>query len=307
MNRRIILQIKELIDLYLASLEKERNLSLKTVRGYKNDLNFFEKWLTENKITEINIAETLTPTQIRSFWAGRRKGGLCASSMRRGQSALRGLFKYAIRHGLANKNPVDLMDSPKVQRPLPKALSQEDVTMLINSPDSSNLLGKRDKAILELLYGSGLRVSEVSNLLIDDINLESQILVVREGKGGKDRVVPLTPISCQAISLYMNNRFSEKPEWRKETHVFVNHLGTPLTTRSIARLIDKYARRLAMMMNITPHQFRHSFATHLLNNGADIRAVQEMLGHASLSTTQIYTRISKEKLMQTYRNCHPRA
>lgn len=299
--------IKELIEQYLASLEKERNLSLQTLRGYQNDLNFFEKWLSANNITEISKAESLTPTQIRGFWAGRRKGGLCSSSMRRGQSALRGLFKYAIRHGLANKNPVDLMDSPKVQRPLPKALSQDDVNMLINSPDTSNLLGMRDKAILELLYGSGLRVSEVANLTSEDINLEAQFLTVREGKGGKDRVVPLTPISCNAISLYINNRFSTKPEWREEKHIFLNHLGTPLTTRSIARLVDKYARKLAMMMNITPHQFRHSFATHLLNNGADIRAVQEMLGHASLSTTQIYTRISKEKLMQTYRNCHPRA
>ncbi len=301
------MNIKELIDQYLSSLEKERNLSLQTIRGYRNDLNFFEQWLTKNNITEISKAEVLTTSQIRSFWAQRRKGGLCASSMRRGQSALRGLFKFAIKRGFANKNPVELMDSPKAQRPLPKALSQDDVNMLINSPNSSSLLGLRDKAILELLYGSGLRVSEVSNLTSDNLNLESQIVTIREGKGGKDRVIPLTPASCRAISLYTNNRFSEKPEWREEKHIFLNHSGTPLTTRSIARLIDKYSRRLAMMMNITPHQFRHSFATHLLNNGADIRAVQEMLGHASLSTTQIYTRISKEKLMQTYRNCHPRA
>ena len=299
--------IEELIKQYLDSLEKERNLSLQTIRGYRNDLNFFLQWLTANSLTEINKAEALTPAQIRSFWAGRRKGGLCSSSMRRGQSALRGLFKYAMRHGLANKNPVDLMDSPKVQQALPKALSQAEVNMLLNSPDSTTLLGMRDKAILELLYGSGLRVSEVSNLTTEDINLESEIVTVREGKGGKDRVVPLTPVSCKAISLYINNKFSTKPEWRQEKHVFLNHLGTPLSTRSIARLIDKYARQLAMMMNITPHQFRHSFATHLLNNGADIRAVQEMLGHASLSTTQIYTRISKEKLLQTYRSCHPRA
>lgn len=299
--------IKELIELYLSSLEKERNLSIQTIKGYKIDLKFFEDWLQLNNITEINKAENMTTTQIRGFWATRRKGGLSSASMRRGQSALRGLFKYAIKHGYASKNPVELMDSPKIQRPLPKALSQDDVNMLINSPTISNLLGIRDRAILELLYGSGLRVSEVSNLTSEDINLEAQTLVVREGKGNKDRVVPLTPISCKVISQYINRRFTEKPEWRKEKHIFLNHIGTPLTVRSIARLIDKYSRRLAMMMNISPHQFRHSFATHLLNNGADIRAVQEMLGHASLSTTQIYTRISKEKLMQTYRNCHPRA
>ena len=301
--------IKELIEEYLASLEKERNLSLQTIRGYKNDLNFFEKWLSNNDITEISKAESLTPAQIRGFWAGRRKGGLCSSSMRRGQSALRGLFKYAIRHGLANKNPVDLMDSPKVQRPLPKALSQDDVNMLLNSPDTSNLLGMRDKAILELLYGSGLRVSEVSNLTSEDINLEAQLLTVREGKGGKDRVVPLTPISCNAISLYINNRTTEITRFINEMiRRGFRRIGFIGDYRHCRSFYERYtAFRLAMMMNITPHQFRHSFATHLLNNGADIRAVQEMLGHASLSTTQIYTRISKEKLMQTYRNCHPRA
>lgn len=299
--------ISELINQYLESLEKERNLSAQTVRGYKNDLILFENWLLENDIAEISKAVMLTPTQIRSFWAGRRQDGICSATMRRGQSALRGLFKYAMKHGLANKNPVDMMDSPKMQRPLPKALSQDDVNLLLNAPDVNTLLGLRDKAILELLYGSGLRVSEVSNLIEGDLNLDGQTAIIREGKGGKDRVVPLTPISCKYISLYINTRFASKPEWRAEKHIFVNHAGTPLTTRSIARLIDKYARQLAMMMNITPHQFRHSFATHLLNNGADIRAVQEMLGHASLSTTQIYTRISKEKLLQTYRDCHPRA
>ena len=301
------MSISELIKQYLESLEKERNLSAQTIRGYLNDLTFFEKWLSENNITEISKAVTLTPAQIRGFWAKRRQGGLASASMRRGQSALRGLFKYAMKHGLATRNPVDMMDSPKAQRPLPRALSQEDVNMLLNAPDSTNLLGMRDKAILELLYGSGLRVSEVANLTSEDLMLDNQTAIIREGKGNKDRIVPLTPLSCKAISLYINNRFSTKPAWRDEKHIFLNHMGTPLTTRSIARLIDKYARQLAMMMNITPHQFRHSFATHLLNNGADIRAVQEMLGHASLSTTQIYTRISKEKLMQTYRLCHPRA
>lgn len=300
------MSISELILCYLEALEKERNLSLHTVRGYRNDLETFAEWLGRNNISSFSELESLTHPKIRAFWAERRSGGLSPQSMRRGQSALRGLFKYAMRHKYIARNPVEAMDSPRVQRPLPKALSQEDINLLLNAPDLTTLLGLRDRAILETLYGSGLRVAELAELCLDDLDLENQTVRVT-GKGNKDRIAPLTPGSCQAVRAYCNARHSQAPGQSGQDKIFLNHLGTPLSTRSIARLIDKYSRQLAMMMNITPHQFRHSFATHLLNNGADIRAVQEMLGHASLSTTQIYTRISKERLMQTYRLSHPRS
>lgn len=300
------MSISELISRYLESIAKERRLSANTVRGYRNDLQFFLDWLQQQGISNAADLADLSHARIRAFWAERRMGGLAAQSMRRGQSALRGLLKFAMRHHVLDKNPAENMDSPKTLRPLPKALSQEDVSLMLNAPDLNTLLGLRDRAILETLYGSGLRVSELADMLVQNIDFDNGMVKVT-GKGSKDRITPLTPASCNAIRAWFCARNAQMPEQKSEQHVFLNHLGTPLSTRSIARVIEKYARQLAMVKNITPHQFRHSFATHLLNNGADIRAVQEMLGHASLSTTQIYTRISKEKLMQTYRLSHPRS
>ncbi|PKL45699.1 MAG: tyrosine recombinase [Candidatus Riflebacteria bacterium HGW-Riflebacteria-1] len=302
----ITVPVNELIERYLESLAKERLMSPNTVRGYRSDLEFFKNWLAQNNVTEAENLETLSHALLRSFWAERRNNGLSPQSMRRGQSALRGLFKFARRQKLIETNPAATMDSPRRQLPLPKALSQEDINLLLNAPDLQTLNGMRDRAILETLYGSGLRVSEAATLTIENLDLNAQQARVT-GKGNKDRIVPLTPLSCQTIHAYLQVRNAQMPQQKQNQHLFLNKFGNALSTRSMARIIDKYARQLAMMMNITPHQFRHSFATHLLNNGADIRAVQEMLGHESLSTTQIYTRISKERLMQTYRLSHPRA
>jgi integrase/recombinase XerC len=231
--------------------------------------------------------------------------GLSQQSMRRGQSSLRTLFLFARKRNYLENNPVKGMASPKRQRPLPKALSSEDINLLLNCPPSETNLGKRDRAILETLYGSGMRISELTGLRISNLDLEQQSARIT-GKGNKERIVPLTPASCEKIRDYLRAK-SKSPEALHNDFVFLNRYGEPLSNRSVARMIDKYSRELALMINITPHQFRHSFATHLLNNGADIRAVQEMLGHESLSTTQIYTRISKEKLLSTYKNTHPRS
>jgi integrase/recombinase XerC len=300
------LLIQELIFRYLESLEKERLMSAHTVRAYRRDLEFFAEWLTSINCCETEKIQHLSSAQIRSFWASRRNSGISSQSMRRGQSALRGLVRYALKHRLISQNPLAAMDSPKAQRPLPKALAGEDINMLINAPDVQTLQGLRDRAILETLYGSGLRVSETAGLTCEQLDFDNQKARIR-GKGNKERIVPLTPACCSAIGNYLGRRHQEMPAARQESHIFLNRQGSPLTERSIARVIDKYSRQLAMMLNITPHQFRHSFATHLLNNGADMRAVQEMLGHASMSTTQIYTRISKERLMQTYKLTHPRS
>lgn len=298
--------VNELIERYLESLAKERRMSPNTVRGYRSDLEFFRLWLEQQDMNRAEELETLSHVKLRAFWAERRSKGLSPQSMRRGQSALRGLFKFAQRQKLFEANPAASMDSPRRQLPLPRALSQKDVNLLLNAPDRQTLTGLRDRALLELLYGSGLRVSEAAGLKIPDLDLENQQARVT-GKGNKERIVPLTPISCQAVNTYLQARHAALPAAKDNQHLFLNKFGTALSVRSIARMIDKYSRQLAMMLNITPHQFRHSFATHLLNNGADIRAVQEMLGHESLATTQIYTRISKERLMQTYRFSHPRA
>ncbi len=302
-----LLLITDLIEQFVVYLDKERTLSQQTVRAYQVDLSQLCQWLGEKlSVTQSEQFERLSLSQIRSYWAFRRTNGLSQASMRRGQSALRTLIKFARRRKLINRDPAQGMESPRRQRPLPKALAQEDLNMMMNVPPSETLLGKRDRAILELLYGSGLRISELTDLTIDQIDLSQQQARVC-GKGCKERIVPLTPASCNAIANYLQSRRQMLGSTDSEKAVFLNRYGEAITGRSVARMIDKYARELAIMMNITPHQFRHSFATHLLNNGADMRAVQEMLGHESLSTTQIYTRISKEKLLSTYKNTHPRA
>ena len=297
----------ELIAKYLTSLEKGRALSANTVRAYGNDLRTFSKWMLENFNNDsLAFYENLTSKQIRAFWAFRRTNGLSHQSMRRGQSALRGISIFALKHKLIEKNPVEGMDSPKRKRPLPKALQLDEVMQLLHNPSNETLLGLRDRAILELLYGSGLRVSELASITIEQINFSAQTIRVT-GKGNKERLIPLTPRSCEVINQYINRRHIEAPESKDTSHLFLNRFSKPLSVRSIARLIDKHTRELALMKNVTPHQLRHSFATHLLDGGADIRAVQEMLGHESLSTTQIYTHISKEKLLRTYQNSHPRS
>lgn len=301
-----ILLISTLVDDFLTVIEKEKGMSEHTVRAYKNDLTLFCEWLSENGIFEAIELDSLSHAKIRSYWAKRRNEGLCALSMKRGQSALRGFFKYAMRRKEITKNVAETMESPKTRRGLPKALSENITETFLNAPDKSTLMGLRDRAILETIYGSGLRVSEAADLTYENIDFSNQIARIT-GKGNKTRLVPMTPSSCGAIKTYLEARNSKMPLFKDVKYIFLNKSGAPLTTRSIGRMINKYTLQSALMLHVTPHQFRHSFATHLLNNGADIRAVQEMLGHANLSTTQIYTQISKEKLMQTYQLCHPRS
>jgi tyrosine recombinase XerC len=302
-----VLLLTTLITQFLEHLQKERLLSQQTVRAYQADLSSFFAWLDSNlAIKSTEGLENLSLTQIRSYWAYRRTNGLSQQSMRRGQSSFRTLIKYCRIRKIISKNPGDGMDSPRRKRPLPKALAYEDINLLLNVPPAETFKGKRDRAILELLYGSGLRISELTDLEISQIDFANQSARVT-GKGSKQRIVPLTPSACQAIATYISARDHTWPSAAKQAKVFLNRFAAPISARSIARMIDRYTSELALMLKVTPHQFRHSFATHLLNNGADIRAVQEMLGHESLSTTQIYTRISKDRLLSTYKNSHPRA
>jgi tyrosine recombinase XerC len=301
------LSLGSIVSEFLQYIEKERRLSQQTVKAYENDLNHLIEWLEKNlQINSAEDFENLSLAQFRSYWGNRRVNGLSQQSMRRGQSSLRSFVKYCRKRGLIKRNPVDGMDSPRKTRPLPKALAYEDVNLLLNAPETETTIGKRDRAILELIYGSGLRISELANAERQNLDFSQQSARIT-GKGNKERIVPMTPSACDAIKTYIEARDHEYDQAFKIQKIFLNRYGKPITTRSIARMIDKYTRELAMMLKITPHQFRHSFATHLLNNGADIRAVQEMLGHESLSTTQIYTKISKEKLLSTYKNTHPRA
>jgi len=222
--------LNELIERYLESLAKERRMSPNTVRGYRSDLEFFRLWLEQQGLHLAEELEKLSHTLLRSFWADRRGKGLSAQSMRRGQSALRGLFKFARRHKLIENDTAATMDSPKRQLPLPRALTQEDINLLLNAPDGQTLNGMRDRAILEVLYGSGLRVSEAAGLTIDALDLENQQARVT-GKGSKERIVPLTPLSCQAIHSYLQMRNGQMPEQKVNRSLFLNKFGTALSVR----------------------------------------------------------------------------
>ncbi|NLI79998.1 MAG: tyrosine recombinase XerC [Candidatus Riflebacteria bacterium] len=291
---------------FLQACEKERSLSPHTVRGYRVDLRLFANWTRETLGSlDARRLEALRPAEIRGFLAARRQRGLGSSSLRRTQSALRSFFRFGVRRQWFSRNPMDALDSPKSVRPLPRVLSPSEAERLLGAPDSS-LLGTRDRAILEIMYGSGLRVSEVAGLTIGAVDLHERTLCVR-GKGRKDRVVPLSPAAAQAVSGYLDRREHEQPAGAALPALFLNRFATPLTARSMARLLARRSLQAGLPDRVSPHALRHSFATHLLDGGADLRAVQEMLGHASLSTTQIYTHLSKERLKSVYHSSHPRA
>jgi integrase/recombinase XerC len=207
-------------------------------------------------------------------------------------------------------NPARLVASPRLDKKLPKVLSIDDCIRFIETPDTDTVLGKRDRAILELLYASGMRVSELAGLNLEDIDFKHEAIRVR-GKGRKERVVPFGSKAKAALEIYMSVRgelLVEAPEEERDPlALFLNYQGTRITTRSVGRMLDKYVEECALAHDISPHSLRHSFATHLLTAGADLRAIQEMLGHARLSTTQIYTQVSVERLMEVYDKAHPKA
>lgn len=237
---------------------------------------------------------------VRSFLGQMTDRGLERKSMARKLSALRAFFKFLCKEGILQKNPVQRIATPKLGRKLPHFLSIEELNRLTQAPDCTTLLGARDQVILELLYGSGLRVSELANLNRQDIESDSFLLRVR-GKGNKERIIPLTRYALEAIRNYLAMR-----EDNQEA-LLLNYQGTRLSVRSIRRILDRLALESGLSHHLHPHMLRHSYATHLLDGGADLRSVQELLGHAKLSSTQIYTHLTKERLREVYEQSHPRA
>jgi len=286
--------------------EKEKSFSPHTVRAYGAELKRFFEWVKKVYGNDSrDFVESFSLSQLRNYWMFLRGNKLSALSLRRAQSAIRSFFKFGEKRNFFSRNPLHGMDSPKVPKSLPEVLSEDEVKSVLEIP-GSDFKTCRDRAILELLYGSGLRVSEVSGLEIQCVDLNAGMLKTF-GKGKKERIVPLTPYSISSLEKYFEQREKIFPSSSELPFVFLNRFGHRLTTRGIARILDGRIRQIAFMKHISPHSLRHSFATHLLNRGADLRAVQEMLGHASLSTTQIYTRLSKEKLRKIYKTSHPRA
>jgi integrase/recombinase XerC len=318
-------EMKSAVGQFLNYLRSVRNASPHTLRSYENDLSQFIAFLTAPEIETPAIAE-VTHLMIREFVAHLHDLHLEKSSIARKLAAIRSLFKFAVREGMVLRNPARLVATPKLPKRIPSVLSAEDLNAFLDGvvappasnsgrgrrqgePDESRMLVRRDRAILELLYASGLRVSELTGLNLADMDRKEMMLRVR-GKGSKERVIPYGGKAEQALQAYGPTRdeILRKAGSRGDPQaVFLNHLGTRLTPRSVARIVKKYVRLINVNWDLHPHSLRHAFATHLLADGADLRAIQELLGHSSLSTTQRYTHASIRQLLEVYDKAHPRA
>lgn len=297
--------MKSEIGDFLDYLTYERNVSINTIGAYRDDLESFVGFLCNDYFTmgrdlvDLRSVDHLT---IRAYLAHLARRKLARTSIARHLSALRTFFKYLMREGLAEVNPARSVATPKREKHLPSVMQTSEIALLLEQPDLSTNLGIRDRAWLELLYASGLRISELVGIDIDDIELRARLVKVR-GKGSKERIVPFGSKAEEAVRAYLAVREGDA----EENALFLNYRGARITTRSVRRLFDGYLRDASLRSGISPHTMRHSFATHLLNAGADLRGIQELLGHASLSTTQKYTHLNDWQLIAVYKKAHPRA
>jgi len=285
---------------FLSYLSLERALSSNTVKAYENDINKFFNYLNERKIKFADIGRDI----ISDFLWELREEGMESSTVARNLVALKVFFRFLLREGYIQDDPTVALDSPRLWRKLPDTLSIDEVERILNVIPEGKPQYIRDRAIIEVLYASGLRISELVNLTLKDVNLDVGFLRCR-GKGGKERIVPLGKKAIQALRRYI---VSSRPQYAKKhsEYIFLNRSGDKLSRQSCWKIIKKYAQLAGIKKAISPHTLRHSFATHLLERGAQLRAVQEMLGHADISTTQIYTHIDKEYLKQIHKKYHPR-
>ena len=284
-------------------LKIERNSSINTTRGYLHDINEFIRFLENKKISNWeDVNYKIIRGHIRELFSINGK-----KTLSRKLASFRTFFDYLEREEIIKQNPAKLISNPKLSKRIPNFLGIQEVLELINSPDITTDLGKRDRAVLEVLYAAGLRVSELVGLKTNDIDYTSDIIIVT-GKRRKQRIVPLGKPAIESINSFLPTRkiimdkYAKKHEW-----IFINYKGGQITTRSIRRIIDKYIIQTSIVRNISPHALRHTFATHLMNAGADIRTIQELLGHANLSATQIYTHVEVDKLLEIYNKTHPTA
>jgi integrase/recombinase XerC len=290
--------MKDAIEQFCRYLETERNASTHTVAAYRSDLGQFSVFLAAQGGGAPEGVDHLT---IRRYLAQLHKG-LTKSSIGRKLSALRALFRYLLREGRLEKNPAELIGTPKREKRLPFHLNIDQVSALVSAPSPAAGLPLRDRAVLETLYSCGIRVSELTGMNVGDLDLEEGLARVL-GKGGKERLVPVGSCAASALSAYLKERGG--PE--AGAPLILNARGGRLTRRSVGRIVDAHMLLIATMRKASPHTLRHSFATHLLEGGADLRAIQELLGHASLSTTQKYTHVSIDRLMEVYDKAHPKA
>jgi integrase/recombinase XerC len=300
----IILKNAELIAKYQDYLENERHYSSNTIKAYINDIETLVGFLTSEDLGDLNFLTN----RIAKFFVSSLHGTYDPKSIRRKISSVKSFYDYLLEESLVRENPFENVDLPKVKKSLPKFIYEDEMDSFLSKIDDSTPLGKRNRVIFELLYGCGLRVSELTAIKINDIDYVKREILIH-GKGSKDRIVPVHDLGISMLKTYVKGsriELASKHDEKTET-LLLNYKGMPLTSRGVRKILNKELEKQASTMNLTPHSFRHSFATHLLNRGVDLRVVQELLGHVSLSTTQIYTKVSKEKLQDEYLKAHPRA
>ena len=285
---------KKLFEQFLFFLKSEQNVSLHTLKAYTLDLNEFLGFVSKKPKDIDNL-------DIRSFLASLHHRKLKKSSISRKLATIRSFFKYLHREGYVKKNPAKLVSSPKVPRELPRFLSVDEVFSLMETPTGDTFKPTRDKANLELLYSSGLRVTELTSLDMSDLDFKESLIRVK-GKGRKERIIPVGSKAMEALQNYLPERMSQK---KQTAALFINNRGSRLTQRSVRRVLSHYSSMITIKGNLSPHGLRHTIATHLLHEGADLRAIQELLGHASLSTTQKYTHVDIKHLSEVYDKAHP--
>lgn len=291
------------MNLFLEHLSIQRHASPHTLRSYRDDLDVLGRFLEENHLEEIDPSQ-ITPPQLRRYSAWLHGQGYAATTIARRLASTRSFFRYLRRQGAVPADPTAGLRNPKQPRRLPRLLQVDEVIRLLDGIAVHDVYGVRDRALLETLYGGGLRVSEVVGLNLNDLDFERELVRVR-GKGRRERLCPTGPMAMLWISQYLPLRI---PESHEEKAIFLNRYGTRLTTRSVGRLLQEHLLRAGLAGNsASPHTLRHSFATHLLDRGADLRSVQELLGHRKLTTTQLYTQVTKDRLLGIYREAHPRA
>lgn len=281
----------------------ERGLSKRTLSAYQHDLENCIEFLARQGITDPNH---VTPTVLRTWIFSLHEVGLAPSSIRRAQSAVRTFFRFLLAEGWLSVDPTERLESPKIRDRLPEFLTKEETQRLLDAPNPQKSLYWRDRSILELLYASGVRVSELVGLLISGLDLDDSFITVF-GKGGKERIVPVGVPALLTLRRYLSELRPKLDQAEGRGHVYLNARGRPLTRESVWKLVRDSGRRADINKNVSPHTLRHTFATHLLEGGADLAAVQELLGHVDISSTQIYTHVDREYLRQIHGKYHPRA
>lgn len=294
--------MKRQVEEFLNYLSVERGLAFNTISSYRRDLNKYIKYLEKNNVASFSESRR---KNITDFMLHLKDKGLNSNSIARALVAIKVLYRFLVNERYLKDEISSVLNLPKLWRRLPDVLSIEEVDRLLKTPNLRTAMGVRDKAVLELMYATGMRVSEIANLKLNDLNLDMSFIKCT-GKGQKERIIPLGRYALRALTRYIEKARPKFLKQKDESCLFLSRLGKKVSRQTFWKMIKTYAKKSRIKKEVTPHTLRHSFATHLLERGADLRTLQEMLGHSDISTTQIYTHIDKERLKQVHRKFHPR-